>query len=459
MNINLKINHTPRILVVDDDARARKTFIDILTREHYLALPAEDGETALKLVIENDLNVVLLDLILPDINGIDVLKKIKKAKPLIPVIIISGYGTIKDAVAATKEGAYDFLEKATFDKNRFLFIIQRALEIEKIEKEIILLKEELLKKYQMVGISEEMKKVFELIEKVGPERAIVLITGESGVGKELVARAIHLRSLRKEEPFIKINCAAIPKELIESELFGYEKGAFTDAKFQKKGKLEMADGGSLFLDEIGDMSMSAQSKLLHFIQDGIFERLGSTKTHKVDVRIITATNKNLEDEINELRFREDLFYRLNVLQIYIPPLRERKEDIPTLIDHFLGVICEEHGVPKKDLTSEAVELLKNQNWKGNCRELRNLIERAVIIVKQPTLNSHDLIKLMDISEPVTKSGEKPLKTARDDFEREYIVKVLSKNNWNLSKTAQTLNVNRTHLYRKLKQLDIEIPDA
>ena len=441
---------------MDDDVRTRETFANILASENYSVLVAENGESALKLFRENNLNVVLLDLILPDINGLEILKIIKQEKPLLPVIIISGYGTIQDAVTATRLGAYDFLEKAAFDKNRFIFLIKRALEKERIEKEIVLLKEELLKKYQMVGVSTPMKEIFQLIEDIGPKRVGVIITGESGVGKELVARAIHLSSLRKDKPFVKINCAAIPKELIESELFGFEKGAFTDAKSQKKGKLEMADEGTLFLDEIGDLSLSAQSKLLHFIQDGVFERLGGTKTHKVDVRIVAATNKDLINEISALRFREDLFYRLNVVNIYIPPLRERKDDIPVLADYFLELICEEHGVPKKTLTADAIEFLKNQQWNGNCRELRNVIERAVIIIKYPKLNSQDFLKIMEIGEPIAKDEEKSLRAARADFERKYILRMLAKNNWSLIKTAQVLNINRAHLYRKLKRFKIEI---
>ncbi len=448
----------PRVLVVDDDERARQTLTNILTEGHYSVITAEDGMSALKLVQENNLNVVLLDLILPDINGIEVLKRIKKIHPLLPVIIISGFGTVKDAVAATKEGAYDFLEKSNFDKNRLLLLIRRAVEREQIEKEVQLLKEELLRRYQMVGVSSAMKKIFELIENVGPEKVSVVIVGESGVGKDLVARAIHLRSLRKDQPFYKINCAAIPKELIESELFGYERGAFTDAKTQKKGKLEMADGGTLFLDEIGDLGLPAQAKLLQFIQEGTFQRLGSVKTHKVDVRIIAATNKNLWEEIKEHRFREDLFYRLNVVNVYIPPLRNRPEDVPVLADYFLTTLCEEHGVPKKILTDNAIEFLKNQPWPGNCRELRNLMELAVIMVKNPKINAEDLIRIMEIGEPQVKSKLVTLKQAREEFERDYILKMLARNNWNLKRTAAVLAIDRTHLYRKLRQLKIEIPE-
>lgn len=452
----MSVDLQPRILIVEDDERARETYKVILTEDHYSILTAENGATALKLIRENDLNAVLLDLILPDINGIEVLRQIKKEKPRLPVIIVSGYGTIQDAVSATKEGAYDFLEKSKFDKTRFLFLMRRAIEREKMEKEIIQLRTEVLKRYHMVGVSPQMIKIFEFIENVGPQKVNVLITGENGVGKELVARAIHMHSPRKDKPFVKINCAAIPKELIESELFGYEKGAFTDAKTQKKGKLEIADTGTLFLDEIGDLSFSAQAKLLHFIQDQVFERLGGTKTHKVDVRIITATNKNLVVKIQEHLFREDLFYRLNVVGIYIPPLRNRQEDIPVLADYFLEISCEEHGVPKKTLTENAIEFLKNQYWKGNCRELSNLIERAAIMVKQLELNAEDLIKVKEMDEPTITSKTVSLRQARAEFEREYILKILAKHNWNLSLAAQVLNIDRAHLYRKIKELKIEI---
>lgn len=449
-------NNTPKILIVDDDARARRTLIEILSEEHYFAVPAEDGVTALKLIQENNLNIVLLDLILPDINGIEVLKEIKKQKPTLPVIIISGYGTIKDAVDATKEGAYDFLEKGSFDKSKFILLINRALEKERIEKQIYMLKEELLKKYQMVGISEPMKKIFTLIDDTATKKVNIMITGESGAGKELVARAIHNRSERKDKNFTKINCAAIPKELIESELFGYERGAFTDAKELKKGKLEIADEGTLFLDEVGDMGIPAQAKLLRFLQEGEFERLGSTKTIRVDVRIIAATNKILETEIAEYNFREDLYYRLNVVHIHVPPLRERNEDIPVLVDYFLDTICEDYGLPKKTLTADALDFLRQQFWKGNCRELRNVIERAVIMIKPTKITANGLIKVLEINEPKSKIDEKPLKQARDEFEKEYIIKILSKNDWSLTKTAQILSIDRTHLYRKCKQLKIEL---
>jgi two-component system nitrogen regulation response regulator NtrX len=443
------------ILVVDDDPRARDTLINILSQANYITVPAEDGETALEMVKNNDLNLVLLDLMLPGINGIEALKKIKEIKPNLPVIMISGLAQIKDAVEATKIGAYDFLEKSSFDRDKFLTLIRNALEREYLERKVILLKEEVLKRYQMIGVSQAMSKVFNLVEDAAPKKVSILITGESGVGKELVARAIHNRSDRKDNSFVKINCAAMPDTLLESELFGYEKGAFTDAKTQKKGKLEIADNGTLFLDEIGDMSLPAQAKLLRFLQEGEFERLGSTMTTKVDVRIIAATNKKLEKEISEQKFREDLLYRLNVINIYVPRLRERKEDIPELANYFISEACAEYGVSVKTLTPDAIEFLKNQYWKGNIRELKNVMERVVILIKSSEINSSNLVRVMEIDEKDIRFIEKPLRDARDDFEREYILKLLTRHNWNMTKTAETLQIDRAHLYRKMKELNIE----
>ncbi|MBS4015250.1 MAG: sigma-54-dependent Fis family transcriptional regulator [Candidatus Latescibacteria bacterium] len=448
-------NSKAKVLVIDDDPRARNTLISILSQEGYIAFPAEDGASALDMIKNNGINLVLLDLMLPDMSGIEVLKQLKEIKPALPVIMISGLAQIKDAVEATREGAYDFLEKSSFDKDKFLTIIRNALEKERLEKEIILLKEEILKRYQMIGISKEMSKVFDLVEKAAPTKASILITGESGVGKELVARAIHIRSERKDNPFVKINCAAMPDTLLESELFGYEKGAFTDAKNQKQGKLEIADNGTLFLDEIADMSLSAQAKLLRFLQEGEFERLGSTKTIKVDVRVIAATNKNLEKEISEKKFRDDLLYRLNVIKINVPPLRERKDDIAELAMYFLKSACEENGVALKILSKDAVSFLENQYWKGNIRELKNAMERTSILIKINEVDSDDLKKVIEITNDELEIIEKPLRDARDDFEKEYIYKILKRNNWNLTKTAQVLDIDRTHLYRVMKQLGIK----
>lgn len=381
-----------RILVIDDEAKDREVIRKILSPENYEVIQAENGLAGIKQIKENQLNLVLLDLVLPDINGIEVLKEIIKLKPTLPVIMISQYGTIKYAVLATKLGAFDWLEKP-IDKEILLVTVRNALERERLQKEVAILKEESLKRYQMIGVSEPIQKIFNFIEKIAPTNTPVLITGESGVGKELVARAIHNKSKRKSEAFVKINCAAIPETLIESELFGYEKGAFTDAKTTKPGKLEIAHNGTLFLDEIGDLGLAAQAKLLRFLQEGEFERLGGTSATKVSVRIIAASNKNLLEEIERKNFRANLYYRLNVISIYVPPLRERKEDIPVLADYFLTKYCEENGAIKKSLTPDAIVFLQNQPWIGNVRELENLINRASILVKSPQITVPDLIQL------------------------------------------------------------------
>ncbi|MDH5186976.1 MAG: sigma-54 dependent transcriptional regulator [candidate division WOR-3 bacterium] len=389
----MKTKSKGKILVIDDEEKDRKAIAQILLSENFEVIESENGYEGIEKIKDNVFNLVLLDLVLPDLNGIEVLKEIIKEKPDLPVIMISKYGTIKHAVLATKIGAYDWLVKPV-DQETMLLTIRNALEKEKLQRELALLKEEALKKYQMIGVSEPIIKIFNLIEEIARSDVTVLITGESGVGKELVARAIHNKSNRNDEPFIKINCAAIPENLIESELFGYEKGAFTGAVAQKKGKLEIADKATLFLDEIGDLSPSAQAKLLRFLQEGEFERLGSTETIKVNVRIIAATNKNLLEEIEKRNFRADLYYRLNVMSIFVPPLRERKDDILVLADYFLDKYCAEDGVPKKILTPPAIDFLKNLPWKGNVRELENLIARASILVKSHEIKQNDLMKLL-----------------------------------------------------------------
>ncbi len=446
-----------KILIIDDEERWRAILTDILISENYEVIEAKDGEEGIKKAKGNELNLILLDLVLPDTNGIEVLKEIVKEKPLLPVVMISGFGEIKDAVLATKVGAYDFLEKP-LDREKILLSVRNALEKEKLQREIAMLKEEIFKKYEMIGVSEPMKKIFALIEEIAQSDVTVLITGESGVGKEMVARAIHNKSKRREISFVPINCAAIPENLIESELFGYEKGAFTDAKTQKKGKLEMADKGTLFLDEVADLGSSAQAKLLRFLQEGEFERLGGNERIKVNVRIIAATNRKLKEEIEKRNFREDLYYRLNVINVHIPPLRERKEDIPVLADYFLEKYCRENGILKKFISPEALEFLKNLPWKGNVRELENLMERVAILIKSQKIMPRDLLKIMEEEEAKLKIERKGLAEATKDFQREYILKVLAENNWNKTKTAEVLKMERPNLYRKLKDLRIEISD-
>jgi len=443
-----------RVLVVDDEPRARDIMADILSDAGMDVLQAGEGEEAIRLASENELNLVFLDLLLPDMNGTQVLEAILAGKPSLPVVMISGQGTIQDAVKATKLGAYDFLEKPA-EREKILLAARNALERDRLRRELVGLREESLRRYQMVGASQVMLEIFQKIDEIAPTRAPVLVTGESGGGKELVARAIHLKSDRKDKAFVKLNCAAIPETLIESELFGYEKGAFTGALTQKKGKLEVADGGTLLLDEVGDLSLASQAKLLRFLQENQFERLGATNTLKVDVRVISATNKNLRQEIDEKRFREDLYFRLNVIHIHVPPLRERKDDIPLLADHFLGQQCEENGVPKKQLTPESVEFLKSADWAhNNARELENLMKRAAILVKAQDIAPRDLVPLMEPTGAAPSHAGAGLREARDEFEREFIRAALARNNWDKTKTAEQLGIERTHLHRKLKDLGL-----
>ena len=454
---------TERVLVVDDEARHRDIIADILSEAGMEVLQAGEGEEAIRLAGENELNLVLLDLKLPDMDGTQVLEAILRRKPSLPVVMISGQGSIQDAVRATKLGAYDFLEKPA-EREKMLLAARNALERDRMRRELSELREESLRRYQMVGSSPAMLEIFQKIDEIAPTRAPVLVTGESGGGKELVARAIHAKSDRSARAFVKLNCAAIPETLIESELFGYEKGAFTGALTQKKGKLEVAHEGTLLLDEVGDLSLSSQAKLLRFLQENEFERLGATTTMHVDVRVISATNKNLRQEIAEKRFREDLYFRLNVIHIHVPPLRERKDDIPSLADHFLGQQCDENGVPKKQLTPEAVEFLKSADWAhNNARELENLMKRAAILVKAQDITPRDLVPLMEPTIGLGTRSQFPggigscpasLREARDDFEREFIRASLAQNNWDKTRTAEQLGIERTHLHRKLKDLGI-----
>ena len=451
--IIIQIAMKSRILLIDDEEKDRNYITQILKSENYEVIIAENGFQGIEKVKDKNLNLALLDMVLPDINGLEVLKEILKLKPSLPVIMISKFGTIQNAVVATKIGAYDWLEKSA-DKETILLTVRNALEKDKLQKELSSLKEEALKKYQMIGESKPIKKVFSLIENFATSNATVLIIGESGVGKELIARALHNKGNRRDKPFVKLNCAAIPETLIESELFGYEKGAFTGATGQKKGKLEVADTGSVFLDEVGDLGLSAQAKLLRFLQEEEFERLGGTEIIKVDVRIIAATNKNLIEEIEQNNFRDDLYYRLNVITILVPPLRERTDDIPVLADYFFYKYREPNGIPKKYFTPSAIEFLKNLPWKGNIRQLENVIERAAILVKSQEIGPNDLMRILESDDIPKKFLQKKLKEATEQFEKEFILSILAENNGNKPKTAEMLDIDVSHLYRKLKDFGI-----
>ncbi len=366
------------ILVIDDEKSIRSTLKDILEYEKHTVMVAEDGSVGLEAVSSNNFDVALCDIKMPGMDGIEVLEKLQASKPELPVIMISGHGNIDTAVEAIKKGAFDFIEKP-LDLNRLLITVRNALDRSHLITETQKLKRKVSKTYEMIGESEAITKVKDIIERVAPTDARILVTGANGTGKELVARWVHEKSERAGMPFVEVNCAAIPSELIESEMFGHEKGAFTSAIKDRKGKFEQANGGTLFLDEIGDMSLSAQSKVLRALQENKITRVGGDKDIVVDVRIIAATNKDLKAEIENHNFREDLFHRLNVIPIHVPSLNERIDDIPLLAEHFLELICGEYGMPRKTIADEAVEELKKINWTGNIREFRNVIERLIIL--------------------------------------------------------------------------------
>ncbi|MFW6094928.1 MAG: sigma-54-dependent transcriptional regulator, partial [Bacteroidota bacterium] len=379
-----------KILAIDDEKTIRESLKEILEYEHHEVELSADGEEAIELFKENKYDLVLLDIKMPQMDRIEVLEKLIGIAPDIPVIMISGQGSIDTAVDCIKKGAYDFIEKP-LDLNRLLVTVKNAMERKDLVKETKILRRKVTKSYEMIGESEAIQGVRQIIEKVAPTDARVLVTGANGTGKELVARSLHELSQRKEEPFVEVNCAAIPSELIESELFGHEKGAFTSAHKQRKGKFEQANGGTLFLDEIGDMSLSAQSKVLKALEEKKISRVGSDKVIEVDVRIIAATNKNLREEIEKKNFREDLYHRLSVILIQVPSLNERIEDIPLLADHFNEMICADYGTNKREIEEDALEELKNINWTGNIREFRNVLERLIILCPK-TIRKEDVIK-------------------------------------------------------------------
>ncbi|MFV0365668.1 MAG: sigma-54-dependent transcriptional regulator [Mangrovibacterium sp.] len=367
-----------KILVIDDERSIRNTLKDILEYEQYEVELAESGRTGLELLSKIEFDVILCDIKMPEMDGIEVLEAICAMETHAPVIMISGHGNIDTAVEAIKIGAFDFIEKP-LDLNRLLITLKNALDKGELITETKVLKKKVNQKYQIIGQSEAIQKVINMTDRVAPTDARVLITGANGTGKELVARRLHDTSLRAKQPFIEVNCAAIPSELIESELFGHEKGAFTSAVKQRKGKFELADGGTLFLDEIGDMSLSAQAKVLRALQENLISRVGGDKEIEVDVRIVAATNKNLMQEIEAGKFREDLYHRLSVILIHVPSLSERTEDIPLLIQHFIHQICQGYGMATKEIAKSAVQKLSSLPWTGNIRELRNVVERLIIL--------------------------------------------------------------------------------
>jgi two-component system nitrogen regulation response regulator NtrX len=444
------------ILIVDDESGIRDSLKGVLEDEGYKTSQAESGETCLRLLEKHDVDVVLLDIWLPGIDGLDTLQKIRELDSPPEVIMISGHGTIETAVRATKLGAYDFLEKP-LSIDRTLSLIKHAIDAKNLRRENRDLRRQLQSKSVIAGESVPMKALRQQIAIMAPTNGRVLIYGESGTGKELVAHAIHAQSLRKEEMFVEVNCAAIPEDLIESELFGHRQGSFPGATSDKEGQFQRATGGTLFLDEVGDMSLKTQSKVLRTLDEQRFTPVGGSDPITVDVRVIASTNKDLEEEISKGNFREDLFYRLNVIPFFVPPLRERKEDIPLLARFFLKEFAAAYGRRSREITDDAIQTLTRYSWPGNVRELRNVIERIVIMNPTTTkLERKHLPPLVyrDGSRRAAGTEFSTLHQARDAYERDYILKKLDENHGNVSRTAEMLGLERSHLYRKMKTLGI-----
>lgn len=445
------------VLIIDDEREICDSINMILEYEGYAVDSTTSASEGLKKFSEQDFSAVLLDIQMPEMNGFEVLKKIKEIKPSASVIIISAHGSVENAIKATRLGAFDFLEKP-IDRDKLLISVRNATEQATLKEENEEIKKTFVGEGEILGKSKAIQKILELIDKVAPLETRVLITGENGTGKELVARAIHKKSERKDKPFIEVNCAAIPNELIESELFGHEKGSFTGAVSQRIGKFELANKGIIFLDEIGDMSLQAQAKVLRAIEEGRIERVGGGKKIEVDVRIIAATNKNLLEEIHKGNFREDLYHRLNVIPIHVPPLRERVEDIPILVEHFCKEITTKHKKPTVRFTDDAIKILQTQPWTGNVRELRNIVERIIIIVDKREITAKDIDFLFAANQA---SLDNLIETSnsfqefKEKAERAFILKQLKANDWNISKTAEILDIQRSHLYTKMRKYGIE----
>jgi two-component system, NtrC family, nitrogen regulation response regulator NtrX len=445
----------PKVLVIDDEDAIRSSMRMILEYEGYECILAASGPVGLQLAERETPDLIFVDIKMPQMDGMEVLRRLSPSPDGTPVVVLSGHGSVKTAVEATKLGAFDFIEKPP-ESDRILLVARNALSRKRLSDENRRLKLSFDERYRMVGESAVLAKVGEAIGRAAPTNATVLITGESGVGKELVARAIHRNSLRKGEAFVQVNCAAIPDELIESELFGHEKGSFTGATEKQIGKFELAHLGTIFLDEIGDMSLKTQAKVLRVLQEGEVERIGSQKTIEVDVRVIAATNKNLEAIIEEGEFREDLFFRLSVIPIDVPPLRERPEDIAGLVEHFVTQFCAENNFRRKRLEPATIEALKSYPWRGNVRELRNAIERLLIMVPDEEIRPAHLTEVLRRApEPASVlGGQGSLKDFKESAERTFLVQKLRENRWNVSATATAIGTPRSNLYKKLEQYQI-----
>lgn len=448
------------ILVVDDEKDIRTSLTGILEDEGYQVVTAASGVEALECVGQDLPDLVLLDIWMPGLDGLETLEKLMALFPHLTVIMISGHGTIETAVRATKLGAFDFIEKP-LSLDKVLISVANALQIRELKAENEELKRVAGFEHELVGDSAPMVAIREQIMRVAPSNSSVLITGESGVGKELVARSIHYYSRRRDKPFVAMNCSALPEELLEHELLGHEKGAFAGAQAQKKGRIDLADGGTLFFDDISEMSPATQAKLLHILRERWFERVGGTRRVEIDVRVIAATSKPLDEEVARGRFREELFYLLNVIPINVPPLRERKEDIAALAPHFVNQFYRREGRDPKVFLPEALELLTRRDWPGNVRELHNMVERILIMTTSKVITAGDVAGIFGDSPALLQQGAEimapeTLREAREEFERDFIIQKLEENDWNISRTAEIIELERSNLHRKIKSYRIDI---
>jgi len=454
-----------KILIIDDEKNIRDIFSLLLEEKDYFVQTAENGKEGLKKALRFNPDVILLDMNMPDYSGIEILAKIKEKTPATEVIIITAFGTIQNAVEATKLGAYDYLEKPV-DNDELLLLISRALEVKRLRREVRELKSELSSRYRfssIIGTSGKMNSIFQMMEKMAQVDGTVLITGESGTGKELIARAIHFKSPRKDEPFVVVNCSAIPKDLIESEFFGHTKGAFTDAKVEKTGKFEMANKGTIFLDEVGELSQEAQVKLLRALGEKEIVKVGGTETTPIDVRVIAATNRVLEDRIKDGIFREDLYWRLAVLSIHVPPLRERKEDVPLLCEYFIKKFNQELGKDIKGVTPGTLDLLKNYDWPGNIREMESVIYETLVMSELSQIEEENMplrirVKAADEKNLFFGKGRpmnQMIQNITEKNEKSFIEKALQESGGNRTKAAQILGVSRKTLFNKMVQYKIQ----
>jgi DNA-binding NtrC family response regulator len=449
------MDHKDKILIVDDEKIVRESLFHWFEEDGYCVDTAEDGEAALKKFDKDKFDLILADMKMPGISGLDLLKKVKEIDKDTIVILITAFASVPSAITALKDGAYDYVTKPV-DPDELAHIVKKALEQKALKVENIHLKEnidEIIRPDNLIGESNQMKKIFELIHTVSPTDTTVMIRGESGTGKELVAKAIHINSSRKYFPIVPVNCGALAETLLESELFGHEKGAFTGAQFKRKGKFEMADGGSIFLDEVGSVSPKMQIELLRVIESKQFSRVGGNQLISSDFRVITATNESLEELVKQGKFREDLYYRLNVFSIVVPPLRERRADIPILAYYFLNKFTTMMNKPIKNISKEAIDFLVNYDWPGNVRELENAIERAVVVGKKTSIEVPDLPFHVSSNSFVLDNGEKSLSA----MEKKYIIKILEENNWNITRSAHVLEIDRVTLYNKISKYNLQRP--